>query len=375
MLKAPVPYTPAVEMPQPDEAETIAELAAVHIKSMRRATDDPQDLQRAQHSKSHGLLIGRLQVLETLDDELAQGLFNRPATYDVVIRLSTVPGEILPDAFGTPRGFAVKLIGVEGERLPGSEGATTQDFILVNMPSFGAPNLKAMIPPMKGLAAISGRMEGVKMATAAVARTAEAFVEGVGGNAPGLRGIGGEQPHHPLGETYFSQVPILYGDYMAKLSLVPVSPNLMALTDAKIDTDSDKLALRKLMNGHFAREGGEWDLRVQLCRDLETMPIEDNRTFWPEEESPWQVVARLTIAPQTAWSEERSHVIDDGMSFNPWHGLAVHRPLGWVMRARKPVYEVSVRTRGLSRGLTITEPSSVDYLFASEPAEAEVFYP
>lgn len=375
MHKAPVPYTPAIEVPQPDEAETIAELAAVHIKSMRRATDDPQNLQRAQHSKSHALLIGRLRVLDNLDETLAQGVFAKAAHYDGIIRLSTVPGEILPDAFGTPRGFSLKLVGIEGERLPGSEGATTQDFITVNMPTFSAPNLKAMIPPMKGLAAISGRMEGVKMATAAVARTVEAFVEGAGGASQGLRGIGGEQPHHPLGETYFSQVPILYGPYMAKLSLVPVSSNLTALTAQRIDTDSDPLALRKLMMAHFAEQGGEWDVRVQLCTDLETMPIEDSTKPWPEDNSPWRTVARLMVQPQTAWSEERSRAIDAGMSFSPWHGLAVHRPLGWVQRARKPVYDASVRTRGHSHGLMISEPDSVDYLFADEPSDADVFYP
>lgn len=375
MQNSPVPYTPAVEVPQPDETETIADLAAIHIKSMRRAADDPHDLQRAQHSKSHGLLIGRLEVLDDLDDTLAQGVFAHPGRYDAIIRLSTVPGEILPDAFGTPRGFAIKLIGVDGERLPGSEGATTQDFIMVNMPAFGAPNLKAMLPPMRGLAAISGRMEGLKMATAAVARTAEAFIERAGGNSPGWRGIGGEQPRHPLGETYYSQVPILFGPYMAKLSLVPLSSNLTRLTGTRIDTDSDKLALRKLMNGHFKVQGGEWELRVQLCTDLETMPVEDSTRPWPEEDSPWQTVARLSIAPQPAWSEERARVIDDGMSFNPWHGIAVHRPLGWVQRARKPVYEASVRTRGQSHDLTIAEPDSVDFLFADEPLEAEVFYP
>lgn len=375
MQNAPVFYTPAVEVPQPDEAETIADLAAIHIKSMRRAADDPNDLQRAQHSKSHGLLIGRLEVLDDLDETLAQGVFAHPEVYDAVVRLSTVPGEILPDAFGTPRGFAIKLIGVDGERLPGSEGAMTQDFIMVNMPAFAAPSLRAMIPPMKGLAAISGRMEGLKMATAAVARATEAFIEGAGGDAPGWRGIGGEQPRHPLGETYYSQVPILFGPYMAKLSLVPSSSNLTRLTGKRIDTDSDKLALRKLMNAHFEMQGGEWDLRVQLCTDLETMPVEDSTRAWSEEDSPWQTVARLSLAPQTAWSEERARVIDDGMSFNPWHGIAVHRPLGWVQRARKPVYEASVRMRGQSHGLSITEPDSVEFLFADEPLEAEVFYP
>lgn len=162
---------------------------------------------------------------------------------------------------------------------------------------------------------------------------------------------------------------------MAKLSLVPVSSNLTRLTGERIDTDNDKLALRKLMNAHFEMQGGKWDLRVQLCTNLEAMAVEDSTRPWSEDESPWRTVARLSIAPQVAWSEERSRVIDDGMSFNPWHGIAVHRPIGWVQRARKPVYEASVRTRGQSHGLTIKEPDSVDCLFADEPAESEVFYP
>jgi len=41
------------------------------------------------HAKSHGLLQGELRVLDGLPKSLAQGVFARPATYPVVLRIST----------------------------------------------------------------------------------------------------------------------------------------------------------------------------------------------------------------------------------------------------------------------------------------------
>ena len=79
------------------------------------------------HAKSHGLLRGELQVLE-LPLPYAQGLFATPQTYPALIRLSTTPGDLLDDKVSTPRGFALKVVGVQGERLPGSPGAVTRTF-------------------------------------------------------------------------------------------------------------------------------------------------------------------------------------------------------------------------------------------------------
>jgi hypothetical protein len=42
----------------------------------------------------------------------------------VVIRLSSAPGDIHSDTIPAPRGMAIKVIGVEGERLlPDDQGA------------------------------------------------------------------------------------------------------------------------------------------------------------------------------------------------------------------------------------------------------------
>jgi hypothetical protein len=69
----------------------------------------------------------------------------------------TNSGDMLSDAVSAPRGLAIKVIGVEGERLPGAEGAVTQDLVLANAPAFSAPNAKAFLKTLKLLAATTDR--------------------------------------------------------------------------------------------------------------------------------------------------------------------------------------------------------------------------
>lgn len=56
--------------------------------------------------------------------------------------------------------------------------------------------------------------------------------------------MGGEPAHHILGETFYTQLPLRYGHYVAKLQLAPVSPALLALRDAPIELKQDN-ALRE----------------------------------------------------------------------------------------------------------------------------------
>ncbi|MDB5999475.1 MAG: catalase, partial [Rhizobacter sp.] len=136
----PLRFDPSYEQPEPDEAQTTEEL----IKALRgiaeKTARDYGKAVRSVHAKSHGLLYGELEVLPNLPPELAQGLFAHAAIYDVAMRLSTSPGDLLDDSVSTPRGLGLKVLGVKGPRVAGSEDATTQDFVMVNGPAFLAPN-------------------------------------------------------------------------------------------------------------------------------------------------------------------------------------------------------------------------------------------
>ena len=78
--------------------------------------------------------------------------------------------DILADSVSTPRGLALKLIDVPGERLPGSEGQVTQDFVMQNAPAFTAPDPKTFLKTLKLLAKTTDRGEGLKKVASAVLR-------------------------------------------------------------------------------------------------------------------------------------------------------------------------------------------------------------
>jgi hypothetical protein len=356
-LRAPVRYGPGVEQPEADEAETTQGLLETMRYINEKTLADGGHAIRSVHAKSHGLLQGYLEVDAGLPDELAQGLFAKPGRYPVVMRLSTVPGDMLDDSVSTPRGLAIKIIGVEGERLAGSEGDVTQDFVLVNGPAFGAPNPKMFLSVLKLLAKTTDRAEGLKKVLSAVMRQVQKVIVATTGQPNvTVATLGGQPETHILGETFYSQAPLRFGNFIAKISAAPISPELTALTDAPLNVNGVPDGLREAVIDFFRKNSGVWEVRAQLCTDLEQMPIENAAVVWPEDISPYRRVARITVKPQLAWSAARSAAVDDGMSFAPWHGLAAHRPLGGIMRVRKVVYEMARKFRAEGNRRVIQEP-------------------
>ncbi|MEO6117769.1 MAG: catalase family protein [Methylotenera sp.] len=357
---SPLFYDAKYEVSEESEAETSAELVETLHSISETTFKDSGHTTRSVHAKSHGLLRGELTVLEGLPPVLAQGIFAKVGSWPVVMRFSTVPGDMLDDSVSTPRGLAIKVVGVEGERLQGSESDVTQDFVLVNGPAFLTPGAKKFLSSLKLLATTTDRAPTLKKALSAVLRGTEKIIEAFGGESPTIKAMGGHPETHILGESFFSQVPMLFGPYMAKVSIAPVSAELQALTNAPLNVNGKPNGLRDAVVEFFATNQAEWELRVQLCTDLETMPIEDASVVWSEEQSPYIAVARITATPQVAWSEARSVAVDDGMSFSPWHGVIAHRPIGSIMRIRKVAYEMSARLRNEHNARKIVEPKNLD---------------
>lgn len=353
---APLPFQPAFEQIPEDESETSKELAETLHAIMETTFKDNGHAHRSVHAKSHGLLRGRVTVLDGLPPELAQGAFAKPGTMQAFMRLSTNPGDILDDKVSTPRGMAIKIVGVDGPRLPGSEGEVTQDFVMQNAKAFTAATPKAFLRTLKLLAKTTDKAPGMKKALSALLRGVESTIESMGGESGTLKSLGGHPQTHILGESFSTVVPILYGPYYAKLAMVPVSPSLTALTDQHVDFGDNPDGLRAAVMDYFAQHGGTWELRIQLATDIEKMPIEDASVQWPEDLSPYVTVARVEVEPQSTWDSEKVRDIDDAMAFSPWHGLQAHRPLGGVMRVRKPSYEMSSAFRASHNGCPIHEP-------------------
>jgi len=354
---APIRFSPSVERLDPDEAATIKGLIATMRYVNERTFADARHAIRSVHAKTQGILEGYLEVDAGLPIELAQGLFAKPGRYPVVMRFSTVPGDILDDSVSTPRGLAVKIIGVEGERLSGSEGDVTQDFVLVNGPAFGAPTPKKFLPVITLLSKTTNRVQRLKKLLSAVMRQVQRAIVSVTGQPnTTVATLGGQPETHILGETFYNQAPVRFGDFIAKISVSPISSELAALKGAALNVNGIPNGIREAVVAFFKQSGGVWEVRAQLCTDLNLMPIENAATVWPEQLSPYRRIGRIEVTRQNSWSEARSSVVDDGMQFSPWHGLAAHRPLGGIMRARKEVYAAAKRFRAARNGRVIEEP-------------------
>lgn len=355
-ISPPIHFSSDLETINDDEQETIAGLNQQFDVIMQKTAEDYGHAVRSVHAKSHGIIEAEMTIADGLPPELAQGMFATPGVHKVFLRLSTNAGDILPDAVSLPRGLAMKVLDVEGPRLPDAEGST-QDFIMVNGPVFQAPNAKKFLSSLKLLAKTTNRMEGTKTVMSSVLQTVNKGLEAVGVASPTIQSLGGGPNSDPLGETYFSVTPFRYGDYVAKFKLKPISPDLTKRTDTLIDASVQENAIRETVQAEMQETHGVWEFQVQLCRNLEHQPIEDPTVEWKEEDAPFVTVATVTAMPQDSWSDANVQKVDEEMRFSVWTGLEAHQPLGNINRARKDTYRHSAEFRARFNGCPFHEPS------------------
>ncbi|WP_152045737.1 catalase family protein [Aureimonas psammosilenae] len=355
-----LPYRPDVETPKPDEAEAIDGIVRAMTHQSEKVAEREHHAVRASHAKSSGLVVGELLVHPDLPPELAQGLFEHAQTYPVAIRFAQGPGETLSDSVSTHRGMAIKVFGVAGEKL-GAHHGDTQDIVLASGPTFPSGTAQGFLRDEKQLEAGTSLPEGVKNAVSSLARNANRALKALGTESP-KADFFGHPFSHPLSEPYFSQAPLRYGAYVAKIAAFPASPAQDALQDVTIDTSDDPDAFRHATVDFFAANETVFELRAQLWTDAETQPIEDASVEWSTDETPFRTVATIRIPAQNAYSAERQRYFDEVMSFRPAHSLSAHRPLGSVMRARLKVYEALSAFRHRANGVESQEPQRADQI-------------
>ena len=349
-------YEPGLEKPKPTEAET----ARAIVSSIRRTSATSARTHRhgirQQHAKGHGFVRGELSVYENLPQHLRQGLFAEPRSYSVIIRFSTAFGDLRSDRVRVPRGMAIKVLGVAGPKSLADDDSDNQDFLLVNHKSYfadasaylGAQRIFELQPriPDFGLRALG-----------ALARGLVSISSMTGVKLPMLLYALGDKGSHILGETFYSEGALRYGDYICRLSATPVSTAARALTGQPAN-DCDEVLREKVVE-FFSANSAEYELSAQLCVDLARTPIEDASIDWPEDLTPFQPVAKITIPSQSADSPARRAYAQDVLSFNPWRSLLAHQPLGSIMRLRKDVYRASAKLRHKANKTALHEPKDL----------------
>lgn len=349
-MSPPLPYTPDLETVDPGEPALFDRIAAVMRAGGKVAHDGAGPGGRLSHVTTIAALKGEVTVLPDLTPELAQGAFVPGRRYPVVARLSHLPGEDLDDrGVSSHRGLSIKLFGVEGTPL-GAHRDGTQDFVLENMPAFNVATPAHFLAAISTVEAAAPLPQGVKAGISTAARGINRALGAVGLASANLD-ILGHPRRHPLSEAFYSQAPMRWGDYVAKLAAFP--------DDAQVDLPfhpDEPDALRNAAAAYIAEHGATFTLAAQLRTDPDVMPIENAATRWPEELSPYRPVALLHFPPGQAATPTRLASID-ALSFSPAHAISAHRPLGGIMRARLVLYTMLADERRRVAGVPMTEPT------------------
>jgi len=357
-----VRYADGVEEIQPNEDQLGDETVASMARMARLMFEKNRHAIRDAHAKSHGILRGELHIAPGLPPHLAQGLFKEARTYPVIIRLSTSPGAIQPDSQPAVKGLALKIIGVPGQKFLAAEAdAVTQDLLLVNDTIIPTGDVKSYHDMQLKLEKLAHGPEFLQTVVSEAAVLADKVLEAVGSKKEVPVVAQAHPNRHILGETYTTLGALRYGDYVAKIGLAPLSANIKALAGQEVEL-KEPGAYRDLVVEFFRTQGAEYELRAQLCTDLKTMPVEDAAIDWPQDQSPYQVLGKIVLPAQDAFSPARRVYADDVLSFNPFHCLPEHRPLGSINRVRIKAYESSAAYRHTTNAQPRTEPTDISQL-------------
>jgi hypothetical protein len=311
----------------PDEAERF-ERHAETLRDYQRRNGRKSGPGRALHRKAHAGLEAELEVRDGVAPEARAGLFAAPGTHRAYVRFSNGLGMHQPDWMPDVRGLALKVLGVPGRKLiPGLEDATTQDFLLISTPALPFSNVDDFIAFVKS----------AENQALALARLVRAF--GPGPTARLLRFLAGMGPPSSLATVpYFTALPLRLGDYAGKVALFPVD----AAPPATKHRGGNRLAAE--LAARLADGPVRFTMKVQLYSDPASTPIEDAAVTW---DAPFVDVGSLVIPQQDMRSAHGREVAElvEKLSFDPWHALEAHRPLGNLMRARSNAYRLSTEER------------------------------
>lgn len=229
-------------------------------------------------------------------------------------------------------------MGVEGEKLLEDE-KWTQDFTGISSPTFTTPNIIENLKLQKQVAAGTPLYYFINPFDSH-------FLDAI------MQGLYAKVQTSPLEVQYYSCVPYLFGDEQAihysvkpcsdEKTKIPKNPSANYLREAMVNTLNTKEVL--------------FDFMIQFQTDTFRMPIENASVVWPEKLSKFIPVARLRLPVQKFDSKEQL-IFAENLSYNPWHCIADHRPLGNQNRARKAIYYKLSELRQTMNGEGRIEPN------------------
>jgi hypothetical protein len=333
----PIRYSDDVETVPEDELDTIARIVSTLRDILQSNSQQRGERARDVHVKSHGCAKAILTVEKDLPPEYAQGLLAAPAKYPAVLRFSNTNPfrhwDLLPDA----RGLALQVSEVPGEFLASDQGNPTQEFLMANHLTFIAPDAKGYLELQQARA--NAKLMGLFSTTRKLATAISAWRLPKKAASSVLQ-IASQFPRHPAAYSYYSMVPIRFGDYVAKYR---VRPSAGADGGLLVNALWNANAMQTAFDASLREKGFVLDFQIQLCTSQSSMPIEDASVRWSEDQSAFQTVAKIHVPSQEVMPTKSFE--DHSLRFDVWHALVAHQPLGGINRTRRAAYPVSVEWR------------------------------
>jgi hypothetical protein len=163
---------------------------------------------------------------------------------------------------------------------------------------------------------------------------------------------------HPLLSAYFSMGAMRHGEYIAKIRVAPSPHNAEQVLRPAIDLSTGSDVFHTALASELDKQSYDFDLQVQLCTDLDAMPVNVLTVEWPEKLSPFVTVGKIHIPRQDVSGVGGENLERaDALAFNQWRVTAEHMPLGEIMQVRK-IYATSAKVRRVLNHQPQTEPAS-----------------
>ncbi len=325
----------------PDE-EAFLESIIADMAAYMRGHYQRGEFQRAGNTKTHGIVRGEVTVRDDLPPQLRRGVFAEPRTFRAWVRFAGPGPDSPPDIEDVGvLSIGIKMMGVPGPKLLDDE-KLTQDFTGISTPTFTTPNVK----------------ENAKLQAAILKGTPLFYfinpldshlLDGV------MQGLWARTQSSPLETHYWSCAPYLLGEGQAMQ--YSVRPKLGSVSRVpRLPLRPPDNYLREAMAATLAKQDVEFDLLLQLQTDSHRMPIESGSVRWPEKLSPPVPAATLRL-PRQKFDSPAQLAFASNLSFNPWHCLPEHRPLGNQNRARRRLYQELSRLRQSMNDTPHREPT------------------
>lgn len=310
---------PAEERAVPGEERITAAIVQAMSAFLQRQYPHGHAL-RAGNTKTYGVVRGEFRVRDDLPERFRHGVFQPGRRYPVWVRFGG-PGPLAPP---DPKdngllSIGIKLMGVEGEKLIDDE-RRTQDFTGITAPTFTTPDVAENLKLQRQL------VEGTPV-WYFVNPLDSHLLDGI------MQGLYARLSTSPLEVTYWSCVAYLLGPGQAMHYIV--RPAADARTP--IPRPPGPNYLREAMAATLAEREVRFDFLIQLQADPWRMPIENAAVRWSETSSVPAAAAELVL-PQQRFDSAAQLAFAGNLSYNPWHSLPAHRPLGNQNRARRAIY-------------------------------------